>query len=804
MNNVTFRAGVTIKNTNFSNTKLRHCKFECEVSEADFSNSRIVDVDFSGGKKLEKSKFINAEIDNADFSGCDLSHSSFKNSTLRSCAFDGVDATKVKIVQLSGKNNSYNGAKVVYSKEELEQIKSLGSTLSADLVNNSIPNTDGRASITQDEINEFRTKQTTKPKLKFSDHFKAKLKESKDLSGLDLSDIKFKGENLSGYNFRGANLSNSIIEGCNLSKANFDAATLTGSEISKTDLRGAKFQYTILDNVEITGSNMQACKISHSRGAKLSLTGCDLSFSKIDNSALESAKFTNVTLNESILDKSNFNGSTFDQCKVQKCVGTEMKMSKATITKSDFSGSSFREGDFTGATIEKSNFSKTDLTGATFAKVSGEKNNFSDAVLDGSDCRGANLSNADFSNASLEKADLTKVDFGKSNLQNAKLFNATINSTEFNSANCKGADLSYAKGKDTNFSGANVSDADLTGAILETPQLHTTDMSRSKLMGAKITFKGQELKDVRFNDAEIDYATELKIHEGKDVAIAKPNNSDKFILKDDEREVKGDVSFKDACKMSEVAAPSMFTDIRAWIGGNLKSVGDKLAVAGDGAESKAKRRRIGAIVGGIAVGLLATGFVASIVFSGGISLGVALGLTATAAIIGTATGVGVGYKVSGEIGYSAVLGAICGTMLCPGIGTVLGGLVGYALKSNIKHFTGKDIDNGLSSAFSKVGGVTRWFGEVISPKDGDEAQRIGRDKAACQDVILNKKKELEGQYDEKVVKNKGLLESKKGVIQGERKNHKNSISGSAVAKTKKMVENVTSIFRKKDSGRSVA
>src|SRR5436190_1441548 len=164
---------------------------------------------------------------------------------------------------------------------------------------------------------------------------------SKNLSGLDLSGIDFKGANLTA-----AVLNRSNLTGANLSRCNLTVSFAEGANLTNADLRGA-----MMFSMQLQGANLKGANLS---GARL-----------IGD-----------------LRKANLEGSV-----LTKMDGAaDMKNQSMGLMRANIVSANLRGADLSGSDFSRADFSFSDLSGANLAGT-----RLSGAEFSGTDLRGANL-----------------------------------------------------------------------------------------------------------------------------------------------------------------------------------------------------------------------------------------------------------------------------------------------------------------------------------------------------------------------------------------------------------------------------
>ena len=259
-----------------------------------------------------------------------------------------------------------------------------------------------------------------------------------NLSGCDLRDRDFTGNNLTGASFEGAilttanfskaTLTNAKFNGADIKAAKFNGAQMQGADLSRTNVTEAQFRDANLDGAILTGAIIRASRRAHNTQKFRGATLTNITFSNGVN--LSGVGFINADLSNSSLINANLEDADFRN---------------ATLRRTDLSGATLDNADLGAADLRdmkadnKTTFDKADLAKANLSEVVWSNANFEEA-----DMSGANLNNAEF-----ERGTFNDVDFS----------NADLEDTDFSNADLDGADFDHAKLDDTDFKSADLTDA---------------------------------------------------------------------------------------------------------------------------------------------------------------------------------------------------------------------------------------------------------------------------------------------------------------------------------------------------------
>jgi uncharacterized protein YjbI with pentapeptide repeats len=281
---------------------------------------------------------------------------------------------------------------------------------------------------------------------------------NKDLSGLDLSGLKFGNINLqaailSGVNFKNTDLSGAILAEAILEQADLSAASLRGVNLKDADLTGAK-----LMGSDLTGAMLEGAILEKTEMHRAILDQVNAGDAVFSESNLTEALFRNSVLHAAdfsgcILDRVDFQHSDLSEASVEGATGIQVNMAETNLTElRATNGCDFSHGIFRQAKGKESMWEKANLTGADFSYCHFEGADFSSANLTTANLSAANMKftrfiKADLSGAillkmnlfqgTLEKTNLTGADLSGSNLYGVEFLDALFAKTAFKHSNLK-------------------------------------------------------------------------------------------------------------------------------------------------------------------------------------------------------------------------------------------------------------------------------------------------------------------------------------------------------------------------------
>ena len=188
-----------------------------------------------------------------------------------------------------------------------------------------------------------------------------------DYSGLDLSDVSFKGSRFS----------------TGLARANFQACDLSGATLHWAQCDGVNFRDADLSNISANNASFRAADL---RGAKLD--GASFYYSRFQQARAAGVDFSKSEMRECRFSGADLSNSTFAGIKndLTWCVFSEADLTgadlsgidftkvdfrNATLVGTKFSGANLHQADFTGADLQDVQFDRANLYGAIFENVQG-------------------------------------------------------------------------------------------------------------------------------------------------------------------------------------------------------------------------------------------------------------------------------------------------------------------------------------------------------------------------------------------------------------------------------------------------
>ncbi len=182
---------------------------------------------------------------------------------------------------------------------------------------------------------------------------------SKRLSGLDLSDVDFRGANL-----RSVRMNKTDLRGANLSGVNLDTAWMLGANLEGANLSGASLFSTQMMRANLKGANLSKARIvanlSHADLTGANLSGTDMS-ADMKN---QSMGLMRLVLRSATLDKANLTGSKAGRADLEFA-----SLRGANLENADFSGVEMAEADLTGANVRGLILDGADVTSSILVSL---------------------------------------------------------------------------------------------------------------------------------------------------------------------------------------------------------------------------------------------------------------------------------------------------------------------------------------------------------------------------------------------------------------------------------------------------
>jgi len=393
----------------------RACLSFCDVSGLDFHESDLTNCDISlimaKSAKMNKCKFISANLMAGDFS----------NSSMKSCDFTNAD---MRGVCLSNTNMMYCNFSHTDLRDASVVLQDKNYDLAPIFVNSKLSNTNLQGStISKTKMSSAFAIQANMTNCNITDSI---------FSHANLTMCDFSGSTIKGTIFLNSiadqtNFNSSILDKCDFNGTNMNTSSLAGVLINETRFEDPsiilKTHINDITLIDMISTHEKWIKSGGKDGGKLEakrINIIDKNLSKTTLSAVDfyDCLFENVQFNESnmILIMSTFNCFSNSNMNNLLCQG------------SNFSGSIF-----TNTSMKKINASPLYVGGNVSSNINSqyEKVRFINCDLSESIFEGANLKNCIFENCQINDTDFSNADlsgssFIKTKFENAKLENSLI------------------------------------------------------------------------------------------------------------------------------------------------------------------------------------------------------------------------------------------------------------------------------------------------------------------------------------------------------------------------------------------
>jgi uncharacterized protein YjbI with pentapeptide repeats len=384
------------------NNGLINLVFRAEVSHSDLEDNnhrmfiekcsefgiKIVDIEFAELHSLYKVnchrcqlnnvKFINSDLEDADFTGSKLNNVKFVESNLKSANFTNSLFSKVEFSQVILRESIFDNCRVTYNKSKIENNETLI----------------------------------------FNNH--CDLTASKFVKAILCS--KFECSNLSSANFSEAKLVACKFYDCTLHETIFTKSLFTafGTQTSKSQ----KQITTVAELITCRISSGQE-EIDVNRGVvnKGIISNC-----KFDSSSMRFVDLSNNLIVGTDFECADLSKAKLYNCEFVKTTFNGKKLKSANLQSADVSFSFFKDNcilnevNLSYTRMIETKFNKSELVGASFYGANLISSQFIDSNLTGVDFR---------------SADLTLVNFDRAKLNSANFFQTKRGGANFNITFCK-------------------------------------------------------------------------------------------------------------------------------------------------------------------------------------------------------------------------------------------------------------------------------------------------------------------------------------------------------------------------------
>lgn len=186
---------------------------------------------------------------------------------------------------------------------------------------------------------------------------------SKRLSGLDLSNVDFKGANL-----RWARLNNTNLTGANLRNAILDSAWMIDANLESADLRGASLASTQMRRANLRNANLSGARIV------ANLQRADLRDANLNGANMGAdMKNQSMGLMRTVVRMAQLDGADLRNVNALRMDAEFASMRDALLDNANFRGTKLTGADLTGASVAGLDLSGSDVSGAYLVSLCGEE-----------------------------------------------------------------------------------------------------------------------------------------------------------------------------------------------------------------------------------------------------------------------------------------------------------------------------------------------------------------------------------------------------------------------------------------------
>lgn len=217
------------------------------------------------------------------------------------------------------------------------------------------------------------------------------LKDTQDLSDLDIKFISFENSN---FSFASKTLTRAVINNCYFSKADFSNCTMNNSRIINTYASNGNFNGVVATDLDLTGSNLEKATFDNSTLTRPNLKAAkNLYNANFSGAKITDLDFTNQSNRETRIGQVDNEGTTRTKLKFENAKLINPNFSGSEINLFSFHSAYLENANFADCTIFSGNFDNAHLVGANFTKNSANtKNGLKNTTFQNADIRGADFS----------------------------------------------------------------------------------------------------------------------------------------------------------------------------------------------------------------------------------------------------------------------------------------------------------------------------------------------------------------------------------------------------------------------------
>jgi len=202
-----------------------------------------------------------------------------------------------------------------------------------------------------------------------------------DLVGVDLSNQRLEGINLSdafldAVDFRRSDLRKVLLQRSTIKSADFSGAELTDGDLSETNLNGSIFQGTSLSRVKA-----QAADFSNTVIADCDLNGADCCRATFQQASLKNVNLANARLTESTLVETAIENSHLGFCDLTSAKILKSRLKSCDLSAATLTSAYINDVRFIECSLKKARLDSAYLEAAKFEYVDANEIDASSSVL---------------------------------------------------------------------------------------------------------------------------------------------------------------------------------------------------------------------------------------------------------------------------------------------------------------------------------------------------------------------------------------------------------------------------------------
>lgn len=179
-----------------------------------------------------------------------------------------------------------------------------------------------------------------------------------DLSGLDLTRVKFQATRINSCNFKDANLSGVVLDQAWAVKSDFTGAKFVGASLFQTQMIDAK-----LDRADFTNA----------------MVGADMTRASLKQAIFDAAMLAPDLTNQSmglmrgVLKSAKLDGASFKEANLARASLEYASLRGADFESANLEGAELAGADLTGANVTKAKLANADVNGARLVDLKGRE-----------------------------------------------------------------------------------------------------------------------------------------------------------------------------------------------------------------------------------------------------------------------------------------------------------------------------------------------------------------------------------------------------------------------------------------------